>query len=1487
MRRVILVATVILLSSPSFAQQIREFSTDTVEFLNQFEAFMSDLEDEKEMILNNFVYAWSVDSFSYEVKLEFMTTANHMLRRRARPDPQFLNLLQVMNLFLNPELENLQFRNWLTGYANLVSSTVNFNEIQRAQNIVIGMITDSALYDLAGTRWEFDRNNYRFKLKDGLPIIEFEDVGIKCIANRDTIKILNTYGTYNPITLKWIGKGGTVNWEKAGLPADMVYAELRNYRLDINRPLLNADSVSFYYKKYFDSSLEGKLEEQCRQISSPDRALYPKFFSYQGKYVIPDLFENIQYTGGLSMQGPKLVGTGLQGELAGLKIFSADTLRMEVKSQNIVIRENSMSSTSAAITIHLENDSIYHPELQFLYLEESDEIRLTKGEKFTSGVPYTNSYHKVNMNFEELNWIRSEGKMYLKPSIGRAIGQATFESYDFFNYNFYEELQGRDLSNPLVLLYRFSRELNGWREFPVTAFSQNIGKPDYQVRHQLMNLSRQGFVYFDETTDRVRLLDKMFYYIEASMGNTDYDVIFFISRVNAPSENGILDLTTYDLTIKGIPNIFLSDSQNVVLVPYKNEIIMKRNRNFLFDGAVRAGLLTMYGYNFFFDYDNFKINLQDIDSLQVSVQEYNANTGVRNLQAIDNLIQNMTGEILIDDPQNKSGLENYPAYPVFRSRENSYVYFDDPNIQGGVYDRGKVYFEVYPFEFDSLDNFARSGMNLEGRFESSGMLPPIEQTLVLQEDNSLGFRYSTPVEGIPVYNGKGTFYNDISMSSNGLHGAGRLDYLTSETYSDDFVFHPDSMETTSRDFLVRKEMAGTQFPEVKSSSNSIKWLTNLDEYRVDMQDIPFTVFEDSIQLKGDLVLTPQGMKGKGNMDLVTSSIISDQFRYSAEQVSADTADFRLKSVSSDKLAINTENVRANIDLSNQTGQFFANEDFTLVDFQDIVYESKLDFFKWDMMNETVEMGLNKPVEEGESEWDDGLNGPRYISKLPSQDSLNFMAPKAIYDYRKARLNAMNVPYIQVADVRIFPDEGNLSVGRNAVMQQMTRAGILANYTTGHYELINANVSVRTRHDYTASADYTYMDISGEPQNIHFTRIWVDTSEQTRGLGEINISDSFRLSPYFGFRGQAKLAAEDRFLTFDGGARLIHSCDIGRNWLKFESSIDPDSVLIPVAEMPLTYDMAPTYLGSMITRDSTHIYSAFVSPRKGYFDSYITTSSGILRYNRFTERFEVGPPEKLNDLNERGNYLALDNNSCKVYSDGAVNLQVDYGQVKMATVGNTLHDKENDNFDMQLMMAFEFMFSDEALAEFARDIDSIPDLTPGDLTSTFYKKSLVQFVGRDAADRMEADLGLYAEYRNIPPEFQNQKLIFSDVKLVWNQLTRTYRYNGDITIIKIGNRTINKKVEAYIELTKRTSGDLIDIYLKIDERQYYYLGYSPGSLQVISSNRLFNSIVFDLKAKDRKSKVRGGTGYIYSLAAERRPQLFLRRFIAGEVESGEE
>jgi hypothetical protein len=102
--------------------------------------------------------------------------------------------------------------------------------------------------------------------------------------------------------------------------------------------------------------------------------------------------------------------------------------------------------------------------------------------------------------------------------------------------------------------------------------------------------------------------------------------------------------------------------------------------------------------------------------------------------------------------------------------------------------------------------------------------------------------------------------------------------------------------------------------------------------------------------------------------------------------------------------------------------------------------------------------------------------------------------------------------------------------------------------------------------------------------------------------------------------------------------------------------------------------------------------------------------------------------------------------------------------------------------------------------------------------------------------------------------------------------------GKIGIGSIGNIQINKKVDGFIELQIKRSGDIMDMYFEIDRRTYYYFGYTRGVMQTLSSNREYVESIMNMKTRDRKMKVRRGeTSYIYMIATDRKKTGFYRRY----------
>jgi len=957
MKRAFIILTLLIITCQIQAQIIKGFSTDTALYISELVAFTGTSPESSQVSdFERFLHLY--DSLSFEKRMEIIEVSNLMLNRKCRPRPHFIKYQLVMLEFFCEDKTSHGYVEWMEGFKLFLNSDAALlRAVDQWLSLSLSLLEDNIFFTSKAITWKVSTPSFTFQT-DKTMTVQFDDVTVACYSGRDFIQIMNATGYIDPLSLEWIGSKGSVSWERVGIPESEMHAILRDHKINLKTPEYSADSVRLYYPARFESEVVGRLNDKVALIKNMESAKYPQFVSYRNSYRIDGFAPGVNYRGGMSVEGGNLVGSGVEGEPAVIEIFSNDKLRIRAETHRATMNERFIRSRSAAVSIYLGNDSIYHPDLVFAYDVGKEELRLNKSEDFTSMGPYSNSYHNIDMNFDELYWNRNDSTMRFQAIQGSSIGRATFESSTFFNYDFFMALQGMDYVHPLAQLYTYSNMLGG-RIFALTGYASYAGFPAYQVRHQLMNLSKLGFVYYDNETDLVTLRQKLFDYITASIKKRDYDVIRFVSRTEG-SSNAELDLNSSDLIIRGIPIIFLSDSQNVRLVPRESSIVMTRNRSFKFNGMVDAGLFRFHGNNFYFDYDNFKINLQEIDSLQLSTLTGQYNQYAEALVSrIDNKIEKMTGELLIDHPGNKSGLESYPQYPHFTSREKSFIFFDEKSIQNGVYDRDAFYFELDTFSIDSLDNFNRDAIALKGTFVSASILPALDMEMTLREDNSLGFYLQTPDEGIPLYGGHGIFYNDIEMSSRGLHGYGSFDYLTSTTWSDDFLMHPDSMMAQSRRFLIREKLDETEFPYVENTETGVKLLPSEEVMHISRIDETFRIFSDSMFHGGGLALRPSGLSGDGVMAIPDARLESEHFRFRSRVILADSAGIQLRAQSAQEFPFLTNDVNLVIDLDARQGEIRANADFTLVELPYNLYETHLDQMTWFMDSSEVAMSQSK------------------------------------------------------------------------------------------------------------------------------------------------------------------------------------------------------------------------------------------------------------------------------------------------------------------------------------------------------------------------------------------------------------------------------------------------------------------------------------------------------------------------------------------------
>jgi hypothetical protein len=203
--------------------------------------------------------------------------------------------------------------------------------------------------------------------------------------------------------------------------------------------------------------------------------------------------------------------------------------------------------------------------------------------------------------------------------------------------------------------------------------------------------------------------------------------------------------------------------------------------------------------------------------------------------------------------------------------------------------------------------------------------------------------------------------------------------------------------------------------------------------------------------------------------------------------------------------------------------------------------------------------------------------------------------------------------------------------------------------------------------------------------------------------------------------------------------------------------------------------------------------------------------------------------------------------------------------------------------MEAILALDFHFSQEALKVMAEEIRMIPSLKPVNLNTTLNNKGMKDLMGVTAATQIKEEMDLFGTSKSLPKEF-TYELLLNDVKLYWNETTSSFRSKGKIGIGFIGQQPENVYVDGYIEIQRRRSGDMIDVYLKANESTWYYFSYFRGVMMTQAGNNSYNTIISSTKLNERKhpdSSVR--VPYTYMIAVEDRLGRFLRRMTSDNAE----
>lgn len=877
----------------------------------------------------------------------FIETCQKMQKKKARPYPDYINALTTF--------EEVAASNRITGNNLNVWRTVldkkckNLTSLRNFLEQTSSFVTTGAISASRSVAWRvLDLGKVEFVEADGDLNYNVGTTTLRCISQNDSIEVLETSGTYYAKTGKWLGFGGKITWERAGLEADKVYATFGIYNISTKTNEIEIDNCNFTNTNYFQEPLIGKVTYKCLNRNTTYGKRYPKFETADGQRVdMPELFKNVGYRGGFTQTGTSFVGSGSVYLPAEVYIHRSDTVLATFSAPSFVMNPKSIEASNTEVRIFLGTDEIHHPGLRFRYVEEvggeiERKVELTRGNKGMERAKYRDSYHKMNIDANLMQWYIDGSQIYITQLPGSPMNIAYFESLGYYSEENFREMWGMSDTHPMQTVANFVK-YNGGSSFPVKDFAQFNGMTHLEAQRLMLSLSYDGFVDYYTERDVAHATDRLYDYLKFSVGKKDYDEMRFISiDSTATAPNGYIDLEDLNFHMRKVQGVQISDADNlnIYLTPANGDMVLKRNRDIDYDGKVTVGQVTATGTKFHFDYEDFQIRLDSIKEMKMNITD---STDIRNGQyqqkQLGSTLTDLSGIVQLNEPTNKSGTQKIGGYPRLSSTSPAKIYYER-GMRGEdgatyYYDTAQFYFIVDTFTFEDINSITNTNLPFTGVLHTN-ILPDIRHDLSIRSDRSLGFAADTPEEGYPIYGGKATFFKHFDLSNKGLRGVGDIEYVTSKSTcyatldadgeingsaEECFHFFQEHVEGDTRQMDVTKTTTQPTFPHVELGANQkhrdknnfevpgksqMKFFPLDDHMDFRNMEGKFHMFPNEKKegrheclFEGQLTVTPTGLKGigRGDLEIISeqgiskSSLESRAVAFTDHEIKADTSYF--------------------------------------------------------------------------------------------------------------------------------------------------------------------------------------------------------------------------------------------------------------------------------------------------------------------------------------------------------------------------------------------------------------------------------------------------------------------------------------------------------------------------------------------------------------------------------------------------------------------
>ena len=1390
-----------------------------------------------------------------------------------------------------------------------------------------GLFKYRSFYKKSDHRWVLDGGSLKWENKKSLRLV-VKSTNLKCMVYqsgpRDSIVVYNTSGYFDISKNIWKARGGKLTWEKVHFPKNETFAKVRGYTVKANQSILKVDTVELT-TPYFEQPILGRLEDKTI-FNLKEGESSPIFNSFEKRLLIKGLRDQIDYDGGFTLEGASFIGRGVEDNLAKLTVKYKDESLFELRSLNFLMTPQQIIARNADISMYYDNgDSLYTTDAVVYWNEDQKELRVTAGKKGTNSIPFIDNYFKIFVDAPVLSWrLNSAFPMYTY-EVGTAQSQryAHVESWDYFDERAFDKFSGIGNINPLMKIAELSI-MEDTTYLPVGLVASKLRKTVGQAKSQLIDISSMGFIQYSSNSSHVIVEQKLLNYALSKKGEKDYDELMFVTDLRPKmlnySEDEIrkdpylqkiqkeyqevsrrrkrtpcyayIDVDKNEIYLNEIEQVNFSSKQRTVLFPDSSYIQMLGNRDIVFSGWLMSGKLITHNIESVFDYDDFTISIDTTNEAYLSVSPLNPRDGGRPIDMVSSF-NDFKGKLYIDVQDSKSGRHGgNEEYPYVEVKDSLKIFYNSKSIVNGSYDSTRFYYALDPFVLDSLDNFDEKSLRFTGLLKSDGIFPDLDEPLKIMNDYSFGFVTKAPEEGYPFYETESRYKNKIVLSNNGLQGAGTIDFMNAEAISRKLTFLPDSTIGLA-EFYNTKDSIGVEFPEVAAEIAEISFKPRQKVLTVKThRDNFISLFGNQCYLKGKLTFSENGLDGSGSLNLLDASMFAEEYTFSSTELFSDSSSFNLRNrfakAGENPLAIQSDGLKSYISFEKRIGEF--NSSGTKrIKFPSNNYYCQMDKFLWQMDGESIDFEKNKDAET-KFESSEGIVKNNFFSMDDSQDSLQFKSVSAQYDLKHETINCFKVDFLELGDAFIFPDGKKLKIQKNAVMDTLYNARILANRITKIHQFSDVTVEVKGRNEFYGNGLYSYYDRDSALTKIDIGNIYFDKI-QTIAKTDIKEESNFKLSSKFDYFGGFSVSSKNDGVICDGYARVNHLCDFNKSWMKFSDTILASNVQIPIPQNPTSKNKGALAAGFLWkdteVQDSLYVYPTFLSKKEGEKDVLMFSASGILEYDYDLEQFTLSdklPGEKYSYAN---NSLILNEKTCSLNGRGEIDLGIDLSPVVLTSFGDINYDKNKNLTSINAFTKMDIPLPKNIshhMAGIFQQSDTLEEYTFS--KSTQERLTDIFTILSKSEDKAEKLFKDYDEDKlKKAPAFLNQSYIFPELYLEYymnKKIADRDAVSGFITkysrtpVFSINEKIVLKRIPMTMLFLQSgteesVQGFEIDIQDESSDLNYSYKFIKEkknGKLFIYSPDVGYMNTILTIKEDKRKSKnftfTDGDEGKMYEL-----------------------